>query len=58
MTECVPRTGHAAHNLAVLKHIVLNLIRLHPVERKKNIKASRLISATSDTYIVELLGLA
>ena len=58
MTECVPRTVHAAHNLAVLKYIVLSLIRLHPVERKKNIKASRLISATSDTYIVELLGLA
>ena len=50
--------GSCSHNLAVLKYIVLSLIRLHPVERKKNIKASRLISATSDTYIVELLGLA
>ena len=28
------RTGHAAHNLAVLKHITLNLIRLDPVKRK------------------------
>jgi predicted transposase YbfD/YdcC len=52
------RTGHAAHNLAVLKHITLNLIRLDPVKRKGGIKARRLIAATSDTYRAELLGLA
>ena len=52
------RTGHAAHNLAVLKHITLNLIRLDPVKRKGGIKARRLIAATSDAYRAELLGLA
>lgn len=52
------RTGHAAHNLAVLKHITLNLIRLDPVKRKGGIKARRLIAATSDTYRAQLLGLA
>lgn len=52
------RTGHAAHNLAVLKHITLNLIRLDPVKRKGGIKARRLIAATSDTYRADLLGLA
>jgi predicted transposase YbfD/YdcC len=52
------RTGHAAHNLAVLKHITLNLIRLDPVKRKGGIKARRLIAATSDLYRAELLGLA
>jgi predicted transposase YbfD/YdcC len=52
------RTGHAAHNLAVLKHITLNLIRLAPVKRKGGIKARRLIAATSDEYRAELLGLA
>jgi|SRR6266853_71600 len=51
------RTGHAAHNLAVLKHITLNLIRLDPVKRKGGIKARRLIAATSDTYRAQLLGL-
>lgn len=51
------RTAHAAHNLAVLKHITLNLIRLDPVKRKGGIKARRLIAATSDTYRAELLGL-
>jgi predicted transposase YbfD/YdcC len=52
------RTGHAAHNLAILKHITLNLIRLAPVQRKGGIKARRLIAATSDTYRAQLLGLA
>ena len=51
------RTGHAAHNLSVLKHITLNLIRLDPVKRKGGIKARRLIAATSDHYRAELLGL-
>lgn len=51
------RTRHAAHNLAVLKHITLNLIRLDPVKRKGGVKARRLIAATSDTYRAELLGL-
>ncbi len=54
------REGHAAHNLAVLKHITLNLIRIaqpkHP--RKGGIKARRLIAATSDNYRAQLLGLA
>jgi len=52
------RSGHAAHNLAVLKHITLNLIRLDPIKRKGGIKARRLIAATSDLYRAQLLGLA
>ena len=51
------RTGHAAHNMAVLKQLTLNLIRLDPVKRKGGIKARRLIAATSDDYRAELLGL-
>ncbi|MCL2021135.1 MAG: ISAs1 family transposase, partial [Betaproteobacteria bacterium] len=51
------RTGHAAHNLAVLKHITLNLIRLDPIPRKGGIKARCLIAATSDSYRAQLLGL-
>jgi len=52
------RTKAAAHNLAVLRHITLNLIRLDPVKRKGGIKARRLIAATSDLYRAQLLGLA
>lgn len=51
------RTRAAAHNLVVLKHITLNLIRLDPVKRKGGVKARRLIAATSDLYRAELLGL-
>ena len=52
------RTKAAAHNLAVLKHITLNLIRIDPIKRKGGIKARRLIAATSDLYRTQLLGLA
>lgn len=51
------RSGHAAHNLAVLKQLTLNLIRLDPTKRKGSIKTRRLIAATSDTYRAQLLGL-
>ena len=52
------RTGFAAHNLATLKHITLNLIRMDPIKRKGGIKARRLIAATSDNYRARLLGLS
>ena len=51
------RSGHAAHNLAILKHITLNLIRLDPIKRQGGIKARRFVAATSDRYRSELLGL-
>jgi predicted transposase YbfD/YdcC len=44
------RTHNAAHNLAVLRRFVLNLIRLAPMKRKGGIKVQRLITATSDTF--------
>ena len=51
------RTRHAAHNLASLKQLTLNLIRMDPVKRKDGIKARRIIAATSDNYRAHLLGL-
>ena len=51
------RTGNAAHNFAVMRHIALNLIRLDPVKRKGGLKVRRLIAATSDDYRAQLLGL-
>jgi hypothetical protein len=52
------RTRFAAHNLAVLKHMVLNLIRLDTRKRKGGIKARRFIAANSPTYREQLMGLA
>ena len=51
------RTKAAAHNLAVVRHITLNRIRLDPIKRKGGIKARRFIAATSDAERAELLGL-
>jgi len=50
------RTGHAAHNFTVLRHIALNLIRLAPVKRKGGLKVRRLIAPTSDSYRAQLLS--
>ena len=49
------RTGHVAHNLALVRHIALNLLRLN-TSRKASIKTKRLLAATSDRYRAELLG--
>ena len=51
------RSGHAAHNLAVLKQLTMNLIRLDPMPRKGGIKVRRLIACTSDSYRAHLFGL-
>ena len=55
--QMLARTQHAAHNLAILKHLTLNLIRLDPIKRKGGIKPRRFIAATSDAYREHLLGL-
>lgn len=47
----------AAHNLAVLRQFVLNLLRLSPVKRKGGLKEPRRIAATADSFRAELLGL-
>lgn len=50
------RTANAAENLARLKRMALNIIRLDN-SRKGGIKARRLLAATSDSYRSQLLGL-
>ena len=51
------RTGHGVHNLALVRHIALNLLRLN-TSRKASIKTKRLLASTSDQYRAELLGFA
>lgn len=51
------RTQHAAHNLALLKQLALNLFRLDSTKRRGGIKARRLLAASSDLYRAQLLGL-
>jgi len=49
------RTGYAANNLAVVRHIVLNLLRFN-TSRKASIKSKRLLACSEDQFRAELLG--
>ena len=51
------RSGHVAHNLALVRHMALNLIRLDK-SIKTSIKTKRLLAATSDEFRAALLGFA
>jgi predicted transposase YbfD/YdcC len=49
------RTGYAANNFAIVRHIVMNLLRLNTT-RKASIKSKRMLAATIDEFRAELLG--
>lgn len=51
------RTGQAPANMAVLRHIALNLIRGDKT-RKLGVKASRLLAALDSQYLGRLVGVA
>ena len=49
------RKGHASENLAVIRHIGLNLLRSEK-SRKVGIKAKRKIAGWDDSYLLKVLG--
>jgi hypothetical protein len=49
------RIGHAAANLALLRKLILNLLRADPT-RKVGVKASRLKAGWDDGYRLTVLG--
>jgi predicted transposase YbfD/YdcC len=50
------RTGFAANNLAIVRHIVMNLLRLNTTVTA-GIKNKRLLASASDSFRAEVLGL-
>jgi predicted transposase YbfD/YdcC len=54
--ECRTRKGHAAENLARLRHIALNLLREEKTVCKLGIKAKRHRCAIDEKYLQDVLG--
>jgi RNA polymerase-interacting CarD/CdnL/TRCF family regulator len=48
-------SGYAANNLAIVRHIVVNLLRLNTT-RKASIKSKRMLAAAIDQFRAESLG--
>src|SRR4051794_13041360 len=51
---CRARAGHAARNLAVVRHLALNLLR-QDTTRKSSVATKRFAAALDDTYLTTLL---
>ncbi len=49
------RTKHAAENLAVLRHLALNLLRRTPTTRPVSLKAKRLAAGWDSEYLLTIL---
>lgn len=49
------RSKHAAENLAVLRHLALNLLRRAPTRRPVSLKAKRLAAGWDTDYLLEIL---
>jgi predicted transposase YbfD/YdcC len=49
------RAGYAAENLAVLRHIALNLLR-RETTAKASVKGKRLLCGWDDTYLAKVLA--
>jgi predicted transposase YbfD/YdcC len=50
------RTGYAAENFAVLRHLALNLLQRHPTTSKASIKTRRFKAATNESYLFQILA--
>jgi hypothetical protein len=53
--DCRVRADHAPQNLAVLRHIALNLLK-HETSAKVGIKAKRLRAGWDNAYLLKVLA--
>ena len=54
--QCRVRTGHAAANLATLRHLALNLLR-KDTTKKRGIRTKQKIAAWDHRYLLKLLSI-
>ena len=54
--DCRVRTGHAATNLATLRHMALNLLR-QDTTKKRGIRTKQKIAAWDHRYLLKLLSI-
>ena len=54
--DCRVRTGHAATNLATLRHMALNLLR-HDSTKKRGIRTKQKIAAWDHPCLIKLLSI-
>ena len=54
--DCRVRTGHAATNLATLRHMALNLLR-QDTTKKRGIRTKQKIAAWDHRYLIKLLSI-
>ncbi len=50
------RHGYAAENFAVLRHIALNLLKIHPTRSRLSIRGRRLLAGWDRTYLARLFA--
>jgi len=53
--ECRVRTGHGAHNFALLRHAALNLLRCE-TSLRCGVKAKRLRAGWDTAYLLKLVA--
>jgi predicted transposase YbfD/YdcC len=53
--ECRVRTGHAAHNFAILRHTALNLLR-HETSLRCGVKAKRMRAGWDTAYLLKVVA--
>jgi predicted transposase YbfD/YdcC len=53
--ECRVRTGHAAHNFAILRHAALNLLR-HETSLRCGVKAKRMRAGWDTAYLLKVVA--
>ena len=53
--QCRARTDYAAQNLALLRHLTINILK-GEITKKRGIKGKQKNAGWNNSYLIELLG--